>query len=167
MTDATSRITVNGRELECRAAAHLSLLRWLRDHVGALEVKYGCGEGVCGACAVLIDGQAVNSCLVLAAQIDGRAVTTSAGLGSPSGGLGRLQQAFLDRGAAQCGFCTGGMLVTAAEFAGAGEALDRRSIRDALHGNLCRCTGYQAIVDAVDDVLRDQGSSSPPAGGWT
>ncbi|HLI42379.1 MAG TPA: (2Fe-2S)-binding protein [Streptosporangiaceae bacterium] len=143
-------LTVNGREVSRTAGAHLTLLRWLREAAGVTDPKYGCGEGSCGSCTVLVDGQPVSACLVLAAQVDGAAVTTAAGLLQADGSLGPLQRAFQQRHAAQCGFCTPGMLVTAAAALAGGRRLGRAEIRAALHGNLCRCTGYGPIVDAIE-----------------
>ena len=152
--DVTTSLTVNGMTVTKTAGAHLSLLRWLRDAAGITDPKYGCGEGVCGSCTVLVDGEPVSSCIVLAVQVDGAAVTTAAGLCEPDGSLGPLQRAFHERHAAQCGFCTPGMLMCAtsmlAEADRAHRALERDEIREALHGNLCRCTGYGPIVDAIE-----------------
>ncbi|HEY6311021.1 MAG TPA: (2Fe-2S)-binding protein [Streptosporangiaceae bacterium] len=146
-------LTVNGRAVSRTAGAHLTLLRWLRDLAGVTDPKYGCGEGICGSCTVLVDGQPVSACLVLAAQVDGAAVTTAAGLLEDDGSLGPLQRAFHATHAAQCGFCTPGMLMAAtaalASLAG-GRRLSRQEIREELHGNLCRCTGYGPIVDAIE-----------------
>jgi aerobic-type carbon monoxide dehydrogenase small subunit (CoxS/CutS family) len=172
----SSRLIVNGREILGTAPGHYTLLRWLRDVAGVYDVKYGCGEGVCGACTVLVDTgrpvsgeypkfRAVSSCLVLAARLDGAAVQTVSGLlqaGDSDSGrseLNDLQQAFLDHGAAQCGFCTPGMLMAATELLDLGESLDEQRIRAGLHGNLCRCTGYGPIVAAVQAVAaaRSQG----------
>jgi carbon-monoxide dehydrogenase small subunit len=157
MTDTvTVTLTVNGRRVTRAAGGHLSLLRWLRDEAGVTDPKYGCGEGICGACTVLVDGAPVSSCLVLAAQVDGAQVTTAAGLCEPDGSLSPLQRAFHAHHAAQCGFCTPGMLVTAAAMLAGGRRLTRDEIRDGLHGNLCRCTGYQPIVDAVEAAQEQQ-----------
>ncbi len=150
-------LTLNGRRVTRAGPGHLTLLRWLRDVLGAHEVKQGCGEGVCGACTVLVDGELVSSCLVLAAQVDGAEVRTAAGLLEAGGELGELQRAFLEHGAAQCGFCTPGMLLAATELLARGQPVDRAGIREALHGNLCRCTGYRAIVDAVAAVAAGRG----------
>jgi carbon-monoxide dehydrogenase small subunit len=146
--ELTTTLTVNGREISRRAPGHFTLLRWLREIAEVYDVKYGCGEGVCGACTVLVDGQTVSSCLVPAARFDGCAVQTASGL-LERGALNDLQQTFLAHGAAQCGFCTPGMLLAATELLSSGEPLDERRIREGLHGNLCRCTGYGAIVSAV------------------
>ncbi len=128
---------------------NVRLLSLLRDYLNMTGTKEGCGIGECGACSVLLDGQLVNSCLTLAPQVDGRQVVTIEGIRAPDGGPNDLQQAFIDYGAVQCGFCTPGFVL-------AGEALlkknprpSREEIRRAIAGNLCRCTGYQQIVDAI------------------
>jgi aerobic carbon-monoxide dehydrogenase small subunit len=145
-------LMVNGREVSRTTGGHLTLLRWLREAAGVTDPKYGCGEGICGSCTVLVDGEPVSACLVLAAQVDGAEVTTAAGLLEADGSLGPLQRAFHEAHAAQCGFCTPGMLMAAAAaLAHAdGRALSRAEIREELHGNLCRCTGYGPIVDAIE-----------------
>ena len=153
MTELTIAFTLNGERREVRAAAHETLLQVLRDSLGAIEVKDGCGEGVCGTCTVLLDGEPVSSCLLLAARVAGRAVTTVRGL-APVGSLHPLQEAFVAHGAAQCGFCTPGMILTAHAFLQAARAAHRLPSRDeirrAIAGNLCRCTGYVKIVDAIE-----------------
>jgi aerobic-type carbon monoxide dehydrogenase small subunit (CoxS/CutS family) len=126
---------VNGQRFDTHVEPHVTLLRFLRDDAGATDVKYGCGEGVCGACTVLLDGAAVNACSVLAVQADGTRIETVAAL-SDNGSLHPLQQELVERGAVQCGFCTPGVVLGAIE-----------AVR--LAGNLCRCTGYGKIVDAV------------------
>ena len=146
--ELTTTLIVNGREITRRASGHLTLLQWLREVAGVYDVKYGCGEGVCGACTVLVDGEAVSSCLVPAARVDGSTVLTASGL-LQDGRLDDLQRAFLDHGAAQCGFCTPGMLMAATELLASDGPLDEHRVREALHGNLCRCTGYGPIVAAV------------------
>ncbi|MDD3311443.1 (2Fe-2S)-binding protein [Pseudodesulfovibrio sp.] len=122
----------------------------LREHCGVTAPKEGCGTGECGACAVLVDGEVRLSCLMLAAQLDGRTVTTARGLGGA--GPHPVQEALADRGGVQCGFCTPGVAVTAAAFLERHPDPTRAEIRDALSGNLCRCTGYHKIVDAVEDA---------------
>jgi len=150
---------VNGRDVTRTRPAHVSLLRWLRE-AGFVDARLGCGEGVCGACTVLVDGAAVGSCLVLAVQVDGSEVRTAVGLSEDDGSVGALQRAFLDHGAVQCGFCTSGMLMAATELVERGEPLDRERVTAALEGNLCRCTGYDGIVEAI---LAVSGSGAPPA----
>jgi carbon-monoxide dehydrogenase small subunit len=166
MSDATVTLVVNGTRVTKTAGAHLSLLRWLRDVADVTDPKYGCGEGVCGACTVLIDGEPVSGCIVLAAQVDGSAVTTAAGLCEPGGSLGPLQRAFHEHHAAQCGFCTPGMLLCAEAMLGeAGDRdLTRAEIREGLHGNLCRCTGYTDIVDAIEAAQAARSTGSTGAG---
>ena len=155
MRAITVTININGAEVTRTAPGHYSLLRWLRDEASVFDVKYGCGEGVCGTCTVLLDGRAVSSCSVLAAQVDNATVQTLAGLGSA--GLNELQDAFVEYGAAQCGFCTPGMVLAASELLAQGGQLVSSDVRHALHGNLCRCTGYQSIVEAILTVAENQG----------
>jgi aerobic carbon-monoxide dehydrogenase small subunit len=147
-------IRINGRETEAWIAPNISLLELLRGEGGAPDVKLGCGEGVCGTCTVLLDGEPINACLVFAVQADGRAVTTVQGLAA-EGELHPLQQTFLDHAGSQCGFCTPGMILTAAWYVDGHPTADREELRRALAGNLCRCTGYTKILDAVE-AYRDQ-----------
>ena len=146
--------TLNGTRVSLDAPADSTLLTVLRDRLNMTGTKEGCGVGECGACSVLLDGRLVNSCLVLAAQAGGRQVITIEGIRGPEGGPNDLQQAFIDYGAVQCGYCIPGMVL-------AGEALlathpqpTRTEIRQAIAGNLCRCTGYQQIVDAIQATAR-------------
>jgi carbon-monoxide dehydrogenase small subunit len=127
----------------------VTLLRFVREETGTVDVKYGCGEGVCGACTVLLDRTAVNSCSVLAVQADGATVETVAGL-SRNGELHPLQRALVEHGAVQCGFCTPGMVLGALEAVSLGLAGDAAELRRSLAGNLCRCTGYGKIIEAVE-----------------
>jgi aerobic carbon-monoxide dehydrogenase small subunit len=142
-------LTINGRTSELWVSPNLSLLELLRTEAGAPEVKLGCGEGVCGTCTVLLDGEPVNACLMFAVQADGGEITTVRGL-APSGELHPLQRAFLDYAGAQCGFCTPGMILTAKWYLDRHPRADREELRAALAGNLCRCTGYTKILDAVE-----------------
>jgi carbon-monoxide dehydrogenase small subunit len=142
--------TVNGERREAWVLPHETLLDVLHDDLGYQEVRYGCGEGVCGTCTVLLDGEPVSGCLLLAVQADGRALTTVRGL-APDGELHPLQASFLRNGAAQCGFCTPGMLLTAWALLEREPRPSRERIRRELVGNLCRCTGYSKILDAVEE----------------
>lgn len=142
------RFRVNGRDVEVRVPPMRRLLDVLRDELQLTGAKYGCGEGECGACTVRIDGEAVMSCLVPAAQAEGRDVVTVEALAA-GGTLHALQRAFLETGGAQCGICTPGMLMAAADHLDRGGALDDDAIRIALAGNICRCTGYVKILEAV------------------
>ncbi len=148
MTELRIVFTLNGERREIRAPAHHTLLHMLRDDLGAVEVKEGCGEGVCGTCTVLLDGEPVSSCLVLAGRVAGRDVTTIRGLGNGET-LHPLQDEFVAHGGAQCGFCTPGMILTAYAFLREHPHPTRADIRRAIAGNLCRCTGYTKIVDAI------------------
>ncbi|MFN8233773.1 MAG: (2Fe-2S)-binding protein [Actinomycetota bacterium] len=152
MSDPVVTLSVNGRRVSRAAGGHVTLLRWLREEAGVLDPKYGCGEGVCGACTVLVDGEPASACVVLAAQVDGSEITTAAGLTDADGGLSELGRLFHEHHAAQCGFCTPGMLMCAAAMLAGGGELSRAEIREGLHGNLCRCTGYQHIVDAIQEA---------------
>jgi xanthine dehydrogenase iron-sulfur cluster and FAD-binding subunit A len=144
------RLTVNGRIVQVEAPADASLLAVLRDHLGLTGTKEGCGVGECGACSVLLDGRLVNSCLTLAAQAHGRQVTTIEGIRGPDGGPNDLQQAFIEYGAVQCGFCIPGMVLAGEALLATNVQPTRTEIRQAIAGNLCRCTGYQQIVDAIE-----------------
>ena len=142
--------TVNGDPVEVDAPGMRRLLDVLREDLGLTGTKEGCGEGECGACTVLVDGAVVDSCLVPVCQVAGSEVRTVEGL-APAGGaaLGPLQQAFLEAGGAQCGICTPGMLMAARAYLDDGGAPDEDAIREAIAGNLCRCTGYTKIIDAI------------------
>lgn len=147
-------ITVNGRAMRTTVEVDETLVDVLRDKLGFVEVKNGCGQGDCGACTVLLDGEAVNSCLTLAVQADGRDVTTTRGLGTPEDPH-PLQTAFVNHGAVQCGYCSSGMILSAASFLRQNTTPTRDEIREAISGNLCRCTGYTKIVDAIEEAARD------------
>ena len=155
----TLELVVNGRRFREPVEPHVTLLHFLRDRAGATDVKYGCGEGVCGACTVLLDGVAVNACSVLAVQAEGARIETVAGLGE-NGSLHPLQRELVERGAVQCGFCTPGVVLGSLEAVGLGLAGDRPTIRRSLAGNLCRCTGYRSIVDAVEAYRDREGHAS-------
>jgi carbon-monoxide dehydrogenase small subunit len=142
------RLTVNGAEQTLDVPGMRRLLDALREDLGLTGTKEGCGEGECGACSVLIDGEVANSCLVPLCQVDGADVLTVEGL-APKGSLDVLQQAFLDAGGAQCGICTPGMLMAARAYLDQGGDTDYDAIREAIAGNLCRCTGYTKIIEAV------------------
>ena len=150
----TLEMVVNGRRICEPVEPHMTLLRFLRERAGATDVKYGCGEGVCGACTVLMDGIAVNACSVLAVQAEGAKIETVAAI-AENGSLHPLQQELVERGAVQCGFCTPGVVLGSLEAIRLGLADDRAMIRRSLAGNLCRCTGYGKIVDAVE-AYRDR-----------
>ena len=148
-------IKVNGRLYERRVSARESLADFIRHDLGLTGTHVGCEHGVCGACVVRFEGKIVRSCLTLAVQADGCAVETIEGL-SESGEIADLQENFRKRNALQCGYCTPGMLLTAAEFLNQSTTPGREEIRDFLSGNLCRCTGYEAIIDAVETTARER-----------
>lgn len=144
------RIVVDGTPHEVDDAhAGLSLLRVLRDVLGVTNAKNACEQGECGSCTVAIDGEIACGCLVLAAQADGATVQTAGSLAAPDGALHPLQEAFLEAGAVQCGFCTPGLMVAARDFLSRNPAPTDADIREGLNGNLCRCTGYAKIIEAV------------------
>ncbi len=150
--EAQIRIVVNGDSVEARVEPRLLLADFLREHLNLRGTHLGCEHGVCGACTVLVDGEPMRSCLLLAVQLDGSEVTTVEGLAS-DGKLHPLQEAFRDSHALQCGFCTPGFLLTTLYLLRQSpEIEDEQEIREALSGNLCRCTGYQNIVEAVRDA---------------
>ena len=144
----TFAFTVNGAQVEVEAVGSRRLLDVLREDLALTGTKEGCGEGECGACSVLLDGAVVDACLVPVAQVAATSVTTVEGLGSEER-LGVLQQAFLETGGAQCGICTPGMLIAGEAFLTSGAAPTDEAIREAIAGNLCRCTGYTKIVEAI------------------
>ena len=145
-------LTLNGRKLAAAAEPRLLLSDFLRQSLGATGTHVGCEHGICGACTVLIDGVAVRSCLTLAVQAEGRAVTTVEALAAPDGALNPLQQAFQNHHALQCGFCTPGILMSFSDFLARNPHPSEPEIRDVLSGHLCRCTGYAGIVNAVKEV---------------
>jgi aerobic-type carbon monoxide dehydrogenase small subunit (CoxS/CutS family) len=146
---ASLRVSINGEEIEAAFAPHKTLLEILREDLGLTGTKHGCELGECGTCAVLLDGKPVLSCLVLGLECEGRRVETVEGMAGP-GGLHPLQKAFADLGAAQCGYCTPGFLLTAKALLEENPKPTREQIREALAGNLCRCTGYVKIFEAVE-----------------
>ena len=145
--------TVNGETVEAHIPPRIHLADFLRDHLGLTGTHLGCEHGVCGACTVRVDGAVVRGCLMLAVQCEGAEVETIEGL-SDSGVIADLQDAFQRRNALQCGFCTPGMLIGAHELIARGGVPSRQKIRDHISGNYCRCTGYQAIVDAIESVAQ-------------
>ena len=154
----TISLTVNGSKESLDVPANMALLQMLREKLALTGTKNGCEAGECGACTVLVDGEPVNSCMLLAMEADGRTVLTVEGL-APEGKLSPLQQAFVDHNAVQCGFCTPGMLMSATALLERNPRPTREEIQEALVGNLCRCTGYVRIIDAIEDVATKGGGS--------
>lgn len=146
-------LTVNGQPLTIDVAPHHTLLEVLRDEIGLTGTKECCSEGECGACTVILDGEAVDSCLILGVEADGRSVQTIEGL-AVNGKLSPLQQAFLDHGAVQCGFCIPGMIMSAKYLLDTNPNPTEAEIKEGLAGNLCRCAGYSRIIAAVKDAAK-------------
>ena len=153
-------LQVNGERIDAQVLPRLNLADFLREHLKLTGTHVGCEHGVCGACTVRVNGDIVRSCLMLAAQTHGVIIETIEGL-SDSGEIADLQAAFRDRNALQCGFCTPGMLVAAQDLLLHDATPDRERIREHLSGNYCRCTGYQAIVDAVESTARARMGRTP------
>jgi carbon-monoxide dehydrogenase small subunit len=142
-------VEVNGKRCSAQVPARLSLVDWLREELRLTGTHIGCEHGVCGACSVMLDGEAVRACLMYAVQAHGHRVTTVEGLAQPDGSMSPLQDAFCEAHGLQCGYCTPGMLIAAQALLDANPRPTEDEIREAIGGNLCRCTGYQQIVEAV------------------
>ena len=160
----TITLTVNGKAMTVAVDIRQSLLDLLRDTLHLTGAKQGCGVGECGACTVLIDGEAYDSCIFLAVWADGKEIRTVEGEAA-GGNLTAVQQAFIDEGAVQCGFCTPGLGMTVTAMAEKGCCQDRGEIRRELAGHICRCTGYQHIMNAAEKAVVPQGSRSPDGDG--
>ena len=143
-------IEVNGQRREAQVPPRLSLVDWLRDELRLTGTHVGCEHGICGACSVMLDGEPVRSCLMYTVQANGHRVTTVEGLAAPDGSMSVLQDAFCETHGLQCGYCTPGMLIAAQGLLNSNPNPTEEQIRDAIGGNLCRCTGYQQIVEAVE-----------------
>ena len=152
MSNVELSFKLNGKTVEVAVSPGTLLVDLLRENLGLTGTKVGCREGECGACTVLMDGEAVNSCLIPALKVQGREVTTIEGLQKPDGSLDPIQDAFMEAGAAQCGFCTPGMILNAKALLNSNPDPDEGEIRKALSGVLCRCTGYRKIVQAVKNA---------------
>ena len=146
-------MTVNGKEVELAVDPRESLVETLREKLNLTSVKRGCGVGECGACTVLIDGVAIDACLYLTMWAEGKHILTTEGLKSPTGELTPIQQAFIDEAAVQCGFCTPGLIMTGVELVESGRKYTREELRKLISGHLCRCTGYETILNAIEKVV--------------
>jgi carbon-monoxide dehydrogenase small subunit len=155
----------NGNPMKMRVEDHWTLLHLIREELGYTGTKEGCGSGECGACTVLVDNRAVNSCLYLAVEIDGKDVLTIEGLASSDGTLHPIQQSFVDNGGIQCGFCSPGMILSAKALLDESPNATEEEIRDAIAGNLCRCTGYVQIIDSIKSVSGHE-SKEPRVVAW-
>lgn len=146
-------VTINGDNYTRQVPGHRTLLHFLRDDLGLTGTKEGCGSGECGACTIIMDGKAVNSCLVLAAEADGATLETIEGV-AKGGALSALQKAFHEHHAVQCGFCTPGMVMSATDLLRRNPDPSREEIIDGIEGNFCRCTGYEQIIEAIQAAAR-------------
>ncbi|WP_459939948.1 (2Fe-2S)-binding protein [Deferrisoma palaeochoriense] len=155
MERMTIRFTVNGESVTLGVAPDWNLLRVLREELELTGAKEGCGAGECGACTVIVNGKAVNACLFPAVEAEGAEITTIEGLAQPGGELHPIQRAFLEKGAVQCGFCTPGMILSAKALLDRVPVPTEEEIRTALAGNLCRCTGYVQIIEAVQAAAEE------------
>jgi aerobic carbon-monoxide dehydrogenase small subunit len=164
MGDVPIEIWVNGVRRCASVPPRLTLADYLREHCRLTGTHLGCEHGACGACTVLLDGQAVRSCLVFAVQADGAQITTIEGIASPDGELSPVQAAFRDHHGLQCGFCTPGFVISATAFLRDHPDPTDEQIRDALSGNLCRCTGYQGILQAVRAAAKSASTVAADAG---
>lgn len=160
MTPIAVKVVVNGETYERQVPPQLTLGDFLRHDLGLTGTHLGCEHGICGACTVLVDDVSARACLMLAAQVDGSRVATIEGLASQNGTLNALQAAFHEHHGLQCGFCTPGMLMTLTELLAETPTPSDAEIRDAISGNICRCTGYQSIVEAVKAAARRMGEQS-------
>jgi xanthine dehydrogenase iron-sulfur cluster and FAD-binding subunit A len=150
-------VKINGKDFLIKDSFNLRVLDYLRDELNFTGTKNGCGEGECGACTILLNGKSVNACMVLTGNVAGQEITTIEGIGKEDGSLGLVQQAFVDKGAVQCGFCIPGFEISAHEFVVENEKADRKDILKAVSGNLCRCTGYIKIVEAIELAMERKG----------
>ncbi len=149
------QMEVNGKPVELAIDPRESLLDTLRNRLGLTSVKRGCEVGECGACTVLVDGHAVDSCIYLTVWAAGKRILTTEGLLGPNGELSPIQQAFVEEAAVQCGFCTPGLIMTAVEIVGTGRRYTRQELRKLISGHLCRCTGYQNILNAMERIVEE------------
>jgi len=147
---------VNGEKIERRLDTSRTALEFIREDLGLKGTKEGCGEGECGACLVLVNGKAVNSCLMMAVQLQGKDLTTIEGIKGRDGGLHPLQRTFMEEGAVQCGFCTPGIIIVAEALLRENPMATADDIKRGLTGNLCRCTGYEKIISAVEKTRSDR-----------
>ena len=148
-------MTVNGKEEELAVDPRESLLETLRNRLGLTSVKKGCEVGECGTCTVLVDGEAIDSCIYLTMWAEGRSIMTVEGLKGPNGELSTIQKAFIEEAAVQCGFCTPGLIMTAVEIVGTGKRYNRDELRKLISGHLCRCTGYENILNAMERIVEE------------
>lgn len=148
-------LTVNGKAVEVAVDPRESLADTLRERLGLTSVKKGCEVGECGACTVLVDGTAIDSCIYLSVWADGKRILTVEGLRGDDGELSPIQRAFVEEAAVQCGFCTPGLIMTAVEIVGTGKRYSREELKKLISGHLCRCTGYENILNAMERIVEE------------
>ena len=156
----------NGNKMTMTVEDHWTLLHLIREELGYTGTKEGCGSGECGACTVIVDGLAVNSCLYLATEIDGKQLVTIEGLAADDGTLNPLQKSFIENGGIQCGFCSPGMILSAKALLDENPNANEEEIKDAIAGNLCRCTGYVQIIDSIKSVSGHYQADKPQVVAW-
>lgn len=147
--------TINHKPVQVEVEEGETLMAMLRDRLGLTGTKRGCEVGECGACTVLVDGEAIDSCIYLTVWAEGKHILTVEGLRGPNGELSPIQQAFIEEAAVQCGFCTPGLIMTAVEIVGTGKKYSREELRKLISGHLCRCTGYQNILNAMERIVNE------------
>jgi carbon-monoxide dehydrogenase small subunit len=160
------KFTFNGNSMQMTIDDHWTLLHLIREELGYTGTKEGCGSGECGACTVLVDGLAVNSCLYLAAEIDGKNLITIEGLAAADGTLHPIQKSFVENGGIQCGFCSPGMILSAKALLDANPNANETEIKEAIAGNICRCTGYVQIIDSIQAVSGSE-AEQPHVVAWS
>ncbi len=146
---------VNGKEVELAVDERESLLDTLRQRLGLTSVKKGCEVGECGACTVLVNGEAIDSCIYMTLWAEGKSVMTGEGFKGPNGELSPIQKAFIEEAAVQCGFCTPGLIMSAVEIVGTGKKYNREELKKLISGHLCRCTGYENILNAMERIVEE------------
>lgn len=156
----------NGNKMKMVVEDHWTLLHFIREELGYTGTKEGCGSGECGACTVIVDGVAVNACLYLAAELDGRELVTIEGMATPDGTLHPIQESFVENGGIQCGFCSPGMILSAKALLDENPNADEEEIKEAIAGNLCRCTGYVQIIDSIKSVGGYDNKNEPQVVAW-
>ena len=156
----------NGNKMKMAVEDHWTLLHFIREELGYTGTKEGCGSGECGACTVIVDGVAVNACLYLAAELDGRELVTIEGMATPDGTLHPIQESFVENGGIQCGFCSPGMILSAKALLDENPNADEEEIKEAIAGNLCRCTGYVQIIDSIKSVGGYDNKNEPQVVAW-
>ena len=156
----------NGNKMKMTVEDHWTLLHFIREELGYTGTKEGCGSGECGACTVIVDSVAVNACLYLAAELDGRELVTIEGMAAPDGTLHPIQEAFVENGGIQCGFCSPGMILSAKALLDENPNAEEEEIKEAIAGNLCRCTGYVQIIDSIKSVGGHYKKEEPQVVAW-